>query len=169
MSPAAEMIRTLYAYNTWANQRILDSAANLSAEQFTTQVRASFDSVRNTLVHIMSVQQNWLVRAQSMPSVPMLHFEDYPTFDSVHSHWNDIDAQTHQFVDNLNETQLASIIRYVNNAGEPNAYPLWQLLTHQVTHAQQHRSEIAIALTEFGYSPGWLDFLIYIDTVQHLD
>jgi uncharacterized damage-inducible protein DinB len=57
----------------------------------------------------------------------------------------------------------------VNNAGEPNAYPLWQLLTHQVTHAQQHRSEIAIALTEFGYSPGWLDFLIYIDTVQHLD
>ncbi len=169
MPPAVEMIRTLYAYNTWANQRILDAAAKLSDQQFTTQVRASFDSVRNTLVHIMSVQQVWLVRAQSLPNPPALNFEDYPTFESVSDFWHDLDAQTHQIVDHIDETQLASIIRYVNNAGEPNAYPLWQILPHQVTHAQQHRSEIAIALTEFGYSPGFLDLLIYIDTVQHIE
>jgi uncharacterized damage-inducible protein DinB len=164
-----EMIRTLYAYNTWANQRILDAAANLSAEQFTTKVNASFDSVRNTLVHIMSVQRVWLVRAQSMPSVPALNFDDYPTYESVRIHWHNIDAMNREFIDGISEIEFANIIRYVNNAGEPNAYPLWQLLVHQVTHAQQHRSEIAIALTDFGHSPGGLDFLIYIDTVQRIE
>jgi uncharacterized damage-inducible protein DinB len=34
---------------------------------------------------------------------------------------------------------------------------------HQVNHATQHRSEAALLLTRFGYSPGWLDLLVYVD------
>ena len=30
----SDMIQTLYRYNTWANTRILDTATELSAEQF---------------------------------------------------------------------------------------------------------------------------------------
>jgi uncharacterized damage-inducible protein DinB len=36
-------------------------------------------------------------------------------------------------------------------------------MVHQVNHATQHRSEAAVMPTQFGYSPGWLDFLYFID------
>jgi uncharacterized damage-inducible protein DinB len=51
----------------------------------------------------------------------------------------------------------------VNFQGEVWAYPLWQQLLHQTNHATQHRSEAALLLTRLGYSPGWLDLLVYVD------
>ncbi len=45
---------------------------------------------------------------------------------------------------------------------ESRAYPLWQLMLQQVNHATQHRSEAAVMLTQFGHSPGDLDFIIYL-------
>jgi uncharacterized damage-inducible protein DinB len=35
-------------------------------------------------------------------------------------------------------------------------------MLHQANHATQHRSEVAMVLTEFGYSPDWLDFIRYL-------
>lgn len=73
---------------------------------------------------------------------------------------------TQTFVTSIDEPQLARLIHYVNAQAEPNAYPLWQILVHQVIHATQHRSEVAGMLTQFGHSPGWLDFLIFFDSNQ---
>ena len=45
-------------------------------------------------------------------------------------------------------------------------YPLWQQMIHLVNHTTQHRSEVAAVLTRLGRSPGWLDFLLYVDEQQ---
>jgi uncharacterized damage-inducible protein DinB len=151
-------------YNAWANQRILDTAEHLDAVQFVAKVGASFDSVRDTLVHTMSVQRNWLMRFQEIELPTPLRFEDYPDLSAIRGHWDEIEAQTQAFVASIVDDKLARVIHYVNSQGEPNAYPLWQMMLHQVNHATQHRSEVAVMLTQFGYSPGWLDFLVYVDT-----
>ena len=39
----------------------------------------------------------------------------------------------------------------------------WQALTQLLFHSMQHRSEIALWLTEKGQSPGDLDFIYYAD------
>ena len=158
-----EAVQTLYRYNTWANLRILDTAAHLSREQIVTACGASFDSVRDTLVHTMSGQWIYLERWQGRSPSAGLDPRDSPDVASIRARWDGIERETQAFVARLSEPDLGRVIEYTNTKGERWAYPLWQQMIHQVNHATQHRSEAAVMLTQFGFSPGWLDFLYFID------
>jgi len=161
----SEYMHNLYAYNTWANDRIFMTAALVGGEQLRDETAMSFGSIRNVLVHIVSFQEYWLARAQWRPPAPELIAQSFHEVQPIYLRWNEIDTETHTFVDNLSDTALEEVIRYTNPQGEPNVYHLWQILFHQANHAMQHRSEIALRLTEFGHSPGWLDYLLYLDIV----
>lgn len=158
-----EMIGTMYRYNAWANARILDTAAGVSPAQFVADGGASFDSLRDTLVHTMAAQWLYLERWHGRSPQAMPAGTDFPDPASVRARWNDIERATQTFVAGLTDDRLAETIEYRNFKGERWAYPLWQQMLHQVNHATQHRSEAAVMLTHFGHSPGLLDFLHFID------
>jgi uncharacterized damage-inducible protein DinB len=159
-----ERIRTLYAYSAWANARILDTAALLTPEQFTTS-GDGFGSIRDTLVHTASAQWLWLWLERWRATSPTELWDpaDFPDVAILRSRWEEVEATTSAYVASLREHDLARAVSYVNFQGENWAYPLWQQLLHQVNHATQHRSEAALLLTRLGYSPGWLDLLVYVD------
>jgi len=161
-----EIIRNLYQYNAWANARILDTAAQLSPEQFRAEASASFGSVHGTLDHIMSAQWLWLARWQGSSPSAMLDPQAFPDLDALRARWDQIERETQDFVAACSETDLARIIGYRNFQNERWAYPLWQQMVHQVNHATQHRSEVALLLSQWGYSPGWLDLLYFVDVQQ---
>ncbi len=163
-----EYFRTLYAYNAWANQRILDTAAQLTAEQLHAGGGASFSSVHDTLVHTMSAQWIWLSRWKG--TSPRAGFDpaDFRDLAAVRERWAEIERDTQLFVGALDQDSLAAVIAYTNTKGKPFAYPLWQLLAHQVNHGTQHRSEVAVILTGFGHSPGEVDLIRYLDVAKPL-
>jgi uncharacterized damage-inducible protein DinB len=156
------VVQTMDRYNAWANTRILDTAALLSAEQLLAK-GASFDSVRDTLVHAMSAQWIFLERWRGRSPRAMLSEADFRDVRSIRRHWEGIEGETQAFIATLSDADLARALEYTNTEGERWTYPLWQQMLHQVNHATQHRSEAAVMLTQFGHSPGWLDFLYYID------
>ena len=53
-------IQLLYEFDRWANNRVLQAASTLSAEEFTRDLGGSFPSVRDTLVHIVRCEEGWL-------------------------------------------------------------------------------------------------------------
>jgi uncharacterized damage-inducible protein DinB len=161
-----ETIRSLYDYNTWANQRILETAAQLTPKELIAKRGASYESVRDTLVHTMSAQWIWLARWKGGSPTAYLDPKQFPDLDSIRRRWDELERETRAFVDALTEGELDRVVSYQNTRGETYAYPLWQMMVHQVNHATQHRSEAAALLTEFGHSPGDLDYLVYIDVVQ---
>ena len=161
-----EYIRTLYRYSAWANGRILDTAAGLAPGQLTEGAGASFGSLRDILVHIMHAQWIWLQRWKGVSPRTGLRPDDFPDLDAVRARWKPLEQETHDFVEGLGEEKLARVLRYTNTKGEEWAYPLWQMLLHQVNHATQHRSEAAMLLTQMGRSPGDLDLLVYVDTLS---
>ncbi len=159
----AEAVRTMYAYNAWANTRILETAAHVTAEQLLAGGGASFDSLRDTLVHTMSAQWVYLERWRGRSPQANLDPQEFADVASIRGRWDGIERDTQAYVAGLSDAQLARDVEYTNMKGERWTYPLWQQMLHQVNHATQHRSEAAVMLTHAGHSPGWLDFLYYID------
>jgi uncharacterized damage-inducible protein DinB len=158
-----ELIHTLYRYNAWANGRVLDTAGRLTPEQLVAGGGASFESVRDTLVHAMSAQWIYLERWEGRLPRAALDPREFPDLASIRAWWDALERRTEAFVGGLDDARLAAVVEYGNFAGERWAYPLWQQMVHQVNHGTQHRSEAAVMLTQLGHSPGWLDFLYFID------
>lgn len=159
----ATAIRTLYAYGSWANARVLDAAAGLSPAQLVAADVGGYGSVRDTLVHIAAAEWLYLERWRGRSPPTLWDPATFPDVTTVRARWAAVAAETRAFVGGLTEDDLERVVAYVNFQGESWAYPLWQQLLHQANHGTQHRGEVAAALTRFGRSPGGLDVLVYLD------
>jgi len=158
-----DYVQTLYVHAAWGNRRVLDSAARLTDTSLLVERFGGVESVLHTLIHILNAERTWIARAQLQVPPADLHVEQLSTVSLLREVWNDVDTVTQDFVMSLDEHSLGQSVRYLNPEEQPQAYPRWQVLVHQAMHAAQHRSEVALVLTQLGYSPGWLDFLFYLD------
>jgi len=159
-------ILTLYQYNIWANERILNAASNLTTEQFLAPASFSHGGLRDTLVHTLFAEWIWRQRWEGRSPIEWLTPEDFPTFDSLRSKWAKEEKALMAFVENVSESDLDSTVRYSRMGGEQHENTLWHLMVHLVNHGTQHRSEAAAILTEYRYSPGDIDFIIYLRETQ---
>jgi uncharacterized damage-inducible protein DinB len=157
-----EEIVTLYRYNAWANARILDTAAQVTAEQFLAPAPFSHGGLRGTLVHTLFAEWLWRQRWEGHSPTEWLLPEDFPSFASLRSRWQMEATALLAFVENLNDTDLDKPIHYRRTGGEPNENILWHLMLHLVNHGTQHRIEAAAMLTGFGCSPGDLDLIVFL-------
>jgi uncharacterized damage-inducible protein DinB len=154
-------IRTLYAYNVWANARILDVAAHVPAEQFTTATLGSCN-LRDTLDHILVTESIWRLRWQGILPASVEFPEDFPTLESMRAQWRIEDQQMDTFLATLSDADLDRTVTYARGNGETDTRTLWYLLLHVVNHGTQHRSELALLLTKLGCSPGDMDFTVFV-------
>lgn len=86
-----EELRLLYHYNSWANHRMLDASSTLSPEQFARELRSSFSSVRDTVVHIMGVEWLWLERWNGRMPTALLCGAEFPDVASIRLRWAEIE------------------------------------------------------------------------------
>ena len=151
----SSLIRSLYAYNSWANERLLATARALPAQELAAKRHASFGSIGAVLLHMVNAQRVWLARISGEAPLARLADSQAGDFDAIYAAWRQTDEAIHGVVDQLSDEALAAALHYRNAAGKPNAYFCWQILVH--------RSELALLLTELGHSTGLLDYLIFLD------
>ncbi|MDQ3226072.1 MAG: DinB family protein [Chloroflexota bacterium] len=155
-------IRDHYASSAWATTRILDTAERLDPEQFLAE-HAGAGSIRDILVHTASAQAVWLGRWRGDAPSKAWDPTAFPDIATLRAAWSTLNDATAEYLAGIRDADLDQSVSYVNSAGETWSYPRWQMLLHQVNHATQHRSEVALLLTQAGHSPGDLDFLRYFD------
>ena len=158
-------IKALYEHNSWANARMLDAVSKLTLEEFTEDLRNSFRSVRDTLVHLMSAEWIWLRRWKGTSPPAMLAPAGFSTISSIKMRWAEIEHEQEEFLSNLTEQSLEVVIGYVNTRGEPFRYPLWQMIIHVVNHSTYHRGQITTMLRQLGAEPVATDFLLFYDSM----
>ena len=162
-----EDLLQLYEYNYWANRRILSAAEKVSAAQLAAPSSFPFGSLRGTLVHIMDAEYGWRTFfKENNWSAPDLKEADFPTLASIQTRWKQEEQAMRAFLATLHDADLAAYRHYTNEKGEPRDRLLWHCLWHVVNHGTQHRSEAAALLTDYGASPGNLDFTVYLIETQ---
>jgi uncharacterized damage-inducible protein DinB len=156
-------LATLFAYNDWANRRILAAAGRLTPEQFLAPTELSWGSVRDVLVHAMGAEWIWRVRVQhGQAPAAVLAAADFATYDALAARWAQEQAQLDAYIHGLGDDELNHTIQYRNTKGQPFEGVLWEILMHVVNHGTQHRAEAAHVLTGYGCSPGDMDMILFL-------
>ena len=159
-------ISLLFGYNAWAWDRVLEQVAKLTREQYEAPAPTPQGSLRATLVHALAAELVWPQRAEGESPGRLLSVEDVPTFAALRDDWARARAAFDAFLGTVTDAQLMSEVHYKTTKGVPEHNRMWEMLAHLANHGTQHRSEAAMVLTGYGYSPGDLDLIVYLRETQ---
>jgi uncharacterized damage-inducible protein DinB len=156
----ADAFRHFYEYHFTENRKIWDSyVTQLSDEQFTQDVGYSHGSVRNQIVHLMSVDDTWFsaLRGVKIPEpLDPAHFDDRKIIraqlDNVEQNMRDYLARLRD--DMLFEKPFAE--------GEDKDLILWQVLLHVANHGTDHRAQILRLINDLGVETTSQDYIFYV-------
>lgn len=152
-------ISTLIHFNFWANDQILSTCKQLTTEEFKREVipNPGWGSLRGILVHTLDTEYGWRTALQQLPDA-ILEESDFPDVMALTARWASERTAWLDYVAGLNDGHLNQ--RYSKTAQDSPT--VWQTIMHVVMHSIQHRSEAGYILTGYGYSPGELDFGIFL-------
>jgi len=153
----------LYEYNYWANKKILAASAGVTQEQFTAPASFPFGGLHGTLLHTLEAEWAWRALFQEIKDASDLLPTDFPDLKSIETRWREEETALRAYLASLNDEDMESHLRYTTDEGLKRDRILWHCLVHVVNHGTQHRSEAAALLTDYGQSPGELDFTVFLN------
>ena len=158
-------IPDLYAYNRWANRRLLAAARLLESAEFTRDLGASYGSLRGTLVHILWGEWAWLRRWRGESPKQVFTQQQFSSVESLESCWDEVGRDQLNFIAGLTDQRLVAPISYENLQGQRWEYSLGHMMQHLVNHSSYHRGQVVTLLRQLGHNPPATDFLVYLDEV----
>ncbi|MFN2198758.1 MAG: DinB family protein [Anaerolineales bacterium] len=166
-----ESISLLYRYHVWAYDRILYAAARLTPEQFNQPLDCLGGepprSLRAVLIHLLNAE--WVWRSRTMLGISptaALDTSGLTTPAELFAQLREETETMRYYIAGLTSARLQEPVTYTTTGGRSFATPLWQILAHMVLHGMQHRSEAALALTNFDASPGDIDLIRFLRESQ---
>src|SRR5579863_5801989 len=156
-------IQTLYAYNRWANRRLLEAARLLDWHDCTSEMRTSHGSVRGTLVHIVWGEWLWVRRWRGESPKEIFAPEDFPDWTTLESRWTSVEAEQQAFLKCLTDDLLETRVSYENLQDQQWEYSLARMMQHVVNHSSYHRGQVVTMLRQLGQTPPATDLLVFLD------
>ena len=154
----------LYEYNYWANKQILNSSSGVAQQQFDAPASFPYGGLHGTLFHILEAESSWRMFFENDNwDAPDLNPQEFPSLDSLQKYWIEEERQMRAYLGTLSDSDLDMHRYYTTNEGDARDRILWHCLVHVVNHGTQHRSEAAALLTDYGCSPGDLDFTRFLN------
>jgi uncharacterized damage-inducible protein DinB len=162
MTPVAHY-RMFGRYNAWANSRLYDATARLSAEQYRADRGAFFRSVHGTLNHLLVTDRIWMQRFTGEGDAPnRLNAILFESFDDLRAARAVEDRRIVDFVDGLDDGRIAGTIKY-RRVSSPEEFEqqLAPALAHWFNHQTHHRGHVHALLTGLVGEAPELDLLIF--------
>ncbi|MBX6312724.1 MAG: DinB family protein [Isosphaeraceae bacterium] len=152
---------SLFAYNRWADRRVLDACRKLTDEQYIAEPAPGWSSVRSSIVHIAVVTEGW-IRALSGEAVPSFPTEaEVPTVGDAERLLDRAQRLLDDLLPTLTPERLATP-QTLRGGSRTAILPPWAVLRHVVNHSTYHRGQVASKLKRLGVEPPTTDFVYWM-------
>lgn len=154
-------LRSIYAYNAWANSRFFEAIAGLDEERRTAPLESSFPSVIATLGHIVGAEWIWLSRWQGTSPGGFPEWLQSPTLEDLRTRLSQVESDRTAFLATLTPDDLQRPLAYKLLNGTASSLRLLDLLLHVVNHSSYHRGQLTTLLRQVGATPPATDYVVF--------
>jgi uncharacterized damage-inducible protein DinB len=151
-------------YNRSVNQSVLELIEPLKKEQIMMETKAYYPSIFETALHIYIADINWLRRYRdalkdnkALNGSKLLVTEEKGWREELKADYTKLfqyrkqaDDLFIQFVNELDESKLDTVIKYKNLRGQVLEKEIWKTLLHLFNHQTHHRGQISVLLDLVG-------------------
>jgi uncharacterized damage-inducible protein DinB len=156
----ANAFRHFYNYHFAENRKIWDAyIPSLSQEQFTQNVSYSHGSIRNQIVHLISVDDTWFSGLRGVEIPESLNPADFDDRKLIRARWDTVEKNMLEYLTGLRDDML---FKKPFVEGEDKDLILWQVLIHVANHGTDHRAQILRLLRDFGVKTVSQDYIFYV-------
>ena len=156
----ANAFRHFYDYHFSENRKIWDDyVTSLPQEQFTLNVNYSHGSVRNQIVHLISVDNTWFSALQGVEIPESLNPADFNDRKIIRAHWDNVEQNMRAYLAKLQDD---SLFEKPFAEGEDKDLLLWQVLLHVGNHGTDHRAQLLRLLNDLGVKTEPQDYIFYV-------
>jgi len=151
---------SLFAFNRWANAKMLDACRKLSPEQYVAEPAPGWASVRFTVWHIAVVTDGWLGTLANDPDDSRPTEAELATPDDAGRLLHRAYRRFDELLPTLTTERLAAPAT-IKRRGRTVTLPPWAVLRHVVNHTTYHRGQVASKLKRFGVQQPESDFIYW--------
>ncbi|RIK42270.1 MAG: hypothetical protein DCC58_11255 [Chloroflexi bacterium] len=157
----SENLVELCRHNAWANERLFAACEGLSEAQLDATLSGTFGSIRDTLLHIVGAQERFVTALAE--AGPVLVFREREPFPGVAA-LREIARNSSAALGELAAQAQPGATATTPHRGVYYTLPVWLLLLQALTHATEHRTQVAAILTQQGIQPPGMDGWTYHET-----
>ena len=151
----------LFAYDRWANTKVLDACRKLTAEQYVAEPVPGWSSVRSTISHIALATEFNLRTLDGGPDESIPTEADVVTVDDAARLQERAYRRFEELRPTLAPERLNSLLTF-RAIGRTFTLPRWAILRHIVNHSSYHRGQVASKHKRFGIEQPITDFFWWV-------
>jgi uncharacterized damage-inducible protein DinB len=139
-------------YNVWANTIVCSWLEQISDEQWSKAISSSFNSIQETVLHVISAEKAWLERFKKNPNIVWLQNDFKGSKEDHIKLWKETSAELKAFIEAFDEKEFDTNLDFKRLNGDAYSMPYYQLFAHVVNHATYHRGQLVTMLRQAGFS-----------------
>lgn len=151
-----EHLRHLFAYNDWANRRMIVALKNAGSERS-----------RQILAHLLITEQEYFERLYGKDSTGFDFWPDL-NMDELGTLARETADRYEKLLRRFDDEGLFIRARYRTSEGVPHENTFRELLSHVLLHSATHRGNIMLKLREDGFEPPKIDYIIYLRETKYI-
>ncbi len=152
---------SLYAFNRWANDKMLDACRQLTPEQYAAEPVPGWTPVRTTVYHIALATDGWLRGVLQDPDPNIPTEAEVATVEDAARLLEHAYANWEKLLPRLTPEFLNTPLTF-SRRGRTATLPPWAVLRHVVNHATYHRGQVSSKLKRFGIQQAETDFIFWV-------
>ncbi|MCA1622992.1 MAG: hypothetical protein LC768_10885 [Acidobacteria bacterium] len=150
-----EHFRQLFAYNNWANRRIITALKENKSEK-----------ARMILAHLLITEKEYFKRLGGKDSTGFDFWQDLSLEDCANLAQEALENYK-AILQIFEDESISQIARYKTSEGVAYQNTFSEMLTHVLFHSATHRGNIVLKIREEGFAPPKIDYIIYLRETKH--